>query len=97
MSNFVVLNGTLSGEIQSHVQADGVEVLQWRLRVPRAEGGADSVPCTSSSSRVMKTIVKLKEDQIVELEGSVRSRYWRSGGSTQSRVEIDVTKVSKLK
>ena len=97
MTNYVELSGNLIGAPEIHVTADGVEVIQWRLKVAREDVGSDSIPCVSRDAKVRKLVAKLKENKGIEIQGEVRSRFWRSGGITQSRVEIDVLEASHSK
>ena len=95
MTNEVQISGVLVGEPTLHLQADGVEVLQWRMRVARDEGGSDSIPCCSTSPKVKRFIEKIPDDKTFVAVGEIRSRFWRSGGGTQSRIEVDVTTAAR--
>ena len=95
MTNQVEISGNLVGEPSFHIQADGTEVIQWRMRVSRDGAGNDSIPCSSSVSKVKKFVEKVSEDKVFVAHGEIRSRYWRSAGGTQSRIEVDVTSTAR--
>jgi single-strand DNA-binding protein len=97
MTNYVELTGNLIGVPEIHVTTEGVEIIQWRLKVAREDAGNDSIPCVSRVAKVRKLVTRLKENKEIEIQGEVRSRFWRSGGVTQSRVEIDVIEASFVK
>lgn len=71
----------------------GDDEVSWRVRVPRGGGGHDQIPCRAPASA--RWASKLAAGDVVELEGELRSRFWRSGGSTQSRVEVEVTHLKR--
>ena len=96
--NQVVIQGNVSSELTQRELADGSVVTQWRLKVPREnEGGFDSIPCSTMSASVLKLLERATSETIFETEGEIRSRFWNSSGVTGSRVEVNVTKMRKLK
>lgn len=95
MTNSVEISGNLVGEPSFHIQADGTEVIQWRMRVGRDGSGNDSIPCSSSVPRVKRFVERVSEDKVFVANGELRSRFWRSAGGTQSRIEVDVNSTSR--
>jgi hypothetical protein len=96
--NQVTIQGQVSSELTHRELADGSLVTQWRLKVPREnESGTDSIPCSTVSASVLKQLERATSETIFETEGEIRSRFWNSSGVTGSRVEVNVTKMRKLR
>lgn len=96
--NSVVLTGYIASDLVERELADGSTVTQWRFKVPRiSESGSDSIPCSTTTSAVLRVLQNANTDVAYEADGEIRSRFWNSGGVTGSRVEVNVTKLKKLK
>ena len=95
MTNYVELQGTISGMPVRVSLADGSQMVSWRLKVPRDESGSDSITCFSQVSKVMKYVEKQRENAEICVIGAIRSRYWQAQGLTQTRIDVEVDEVTK--
>lgn len=92
MTNQVVLQGRLSREPEVRELPSGDAV--WTLRiVMRREGserpGVDWIDCSVWAGRLLRSVETWRVDDIVELEGSLRRRFFRVAGQPVSRVEVE--------
>ena len=97
--NEVRLLGRLSADPQLRELPSGDTV--WNLRVvverPLRSGKekprqrVDSLECAVWSGRLKKQVEKWEAGYIVEVSGALRRRFFRAGGATASRVEVELT------
>ncbi|MDX6372663.1 MAG: single-strand DNA-binding protein [Nocardioidaceae bacterium] len=97
--NEVRLLGRLAADPQLRELPSGDTV--WNLRVvverrvlpgkekPRQR--VDSLECAVWSGRLKKQVEKWEAGDIVEVAGALRRRFFRAGGATASRVEVELT------
>jgi single-strand DNA-binding protein len=97
--NEVRLLGRLAADPQLRELPSGDTV--WNLRVvverrvlpgkekPRQR--VDSLECAVWSGRLKKQVEKWEAGDIVEVDGALRRRFFRAGGATASRVEVELT------
>jgi single-strand DNA-binding protein len=97
--NEVRLLGRLAADPQLRELPSGDTV--WNLRVvverrvlpgkekPRQR--VDSLECAVWSGRLKKQVEKWEAGDVVEVAGALRRRFFRAGGVTASRVEVELT------
>ena len=86
--NIVFLRGRLRGPAQQRVLDTGTVILNYEIAVPRDDGPADTVPVTwQDPPDVDKALGYRLGDEVVVV-GRVRRRFFRVGGTTQSRTEV---------
>jgi single-strand DNA-binding protein len=97
--NEVRLLGRLAADPQLRELPSGDTV--WNLRVvverrvapgkdkPRQR--VDSLECAVWSGRLKKQVEKWEAGDVVEVAGALRRRFFRAGGATASRVEVELT------
>ncbi len=97
--NEVRLVGRLAADPQLRELPSGDTV--WNLRVvvervvppgkekPRQR--VDSLECAVWSGRLKKQVATWEAGATVEVSGALRRRFFRSGGATASRVEVELT------
>jgi len=97
--NEVRLVGRLAADPQLRELPSGDTV--WNLRVvvqrvvppgkekPRQR--VDSLECAVWSGRLKKQVAKWEAGAVVEVSGALRRRFFRTGGATASRVEVELT------
>ncbi len=61
----------------------------------RGSGGrsavtVDSIACVTSRARVRDALDRWEPGTVVEVEGSLRRRFWRSGAGLGSAMDVDV-------
>ena len=101
-TNEVLLRGRLSGTPEERVLPSGDTVWTFRVvigRPPDAGPAAsprrsrvDTLECAVWSGRVKRSVPTWHDGDIVEVGGALRRRFFKSGGATVSRVEVDVAR-----
>ncbi len=86
--NVVVLSGTVTNEPALRELKGGV-VLQFDLTTALEDGASASVPVAWHDPTVAQTTSLGLGNEVV-IVGTVRRRFFRSGGQTQSRTEVIV-------
>jgi single-strand DNA-binding protein len=51
----------------------------------------DSLECAVWAGRLKKQVEKWEAGDVVEVDGALRRRFFRAGGATASRVEVELT------
>jgi single-strand DNA-binding protein len=88
--NLVVLRGTLAAEVRIRELPSGSVLGQFDVTT-RDDGGTQSVPVAWFDPP--GTLVDLAVGTELVVVGSVRRRFFRAGGATQSRTEVVAEKV----
>jgi single-strand DNA-binding protein len=107
-TNEVLLRGRLSGAPEERVLPSGDTVWTFRVVVGRPRdpttgragragrtggaGGVDTLECAVWAGRVKKSVPAWRDADTVEVAGALRRRFFRAGGATVSRVEVDVAR-----
>jgi len=95
----------MTGEVSSVAVArtlrDGAPVVTWRLIVRRAlvrPGGAnfDTIDCISWEAPVRRSAPRWQLGDLIECEGSLHRRFWRTPGGTVSRCEVEVSQARRV-
>jgi single-strand DNA-binding protein len=99
--NEVLLVGRLSAAPEARVLPSGDEIITWRLVVARDEvadgrAGQDTLDCSAWSARARRAASAWEAGDIVEVEGSLRRRFWKTPASLASRCEIEVSRVRRV-
>ena len=93
--NEVRLSGRISGEPQEREMPSGDRMWSFRLVVPREQPHGrqtvDVVDCAVWGGRARRTVSRWTDGDEVEVGGALRRRFFRSAGTTASRVEVEVT------
>ena len=95
--NEVRLVGRISAAPVERTLPSGDTVWTFRIVVPRPEqrGGSrqavDALECAVWAGRVRRSVAAWAVDDVVEVSGSVRRRFFRAGGAAASRVEVEVS------
>ncbi len=94
--NEVRLVGRISQEPEERRLPSGDSVWTFRVVVPRprvegARQSVDALECAVWRGRVRRSVSRWSADDVVEVSGALRRRFYKTGGASVSRVEIDVT------
>ena len=93
--NEVRLVGRVSQPPEERVLPSGDVMWTFRLVVPRptAEGErrqVDTLDCAAWGGRARRSVAAWAPDDVVEVTGAVRRRFFRAGGAAASRVEVEM-------
>jgi single-strand DNA-binding protein len=91
--NRVYLRGRLGASPELRELPSGDVLAVFRLTVPRPPDErvrVDSIECVTVRARVQKTLAKASPGDDLEVEGSLRRRFWRTPNGPASRYAVDV-------
>lgn len=89
--NVVVVAGRLSRPAEQRVLPSGERLIAVQVTVDRADERAETVPVVWFDAPA--SAATLDVDEAVVVVGRVRRRFFRAGGSTQSRTEVVADRV----
>lgn len=97
--NEVHLIGRVTGEPVVTVLPSGDEVITTRVAVPRPRppagkgrrGMVDTVPCTAWTAAVRRGVRGWCTNDVVEVKGALRRRFWRGEDGPRSRYEVEIS------
>lgn len=105
--NEVALVGRVSGQPETREMPSGDCLVSWRVVVDRpaprrAPAGrrsptVDTVDCVGWSAAVRRTARGLEDGDVVAVQGALRRRFWRGRAGMQSRTEVEVESVRRLR
>ena len=97
------LRGRVSNELDERqlpigerVVSKGVIVLRQPNRARRSVT-VDTFDCIAWTARTGDALLKLAPDDPVEITGALRRRFWRGERGTASRVEVEISRVRRLR
>ena len=94
--NEVRLVGRISQQPEERLLPSGDTLWTFRVVVTRTGDRArsrqsvDSLECVVWGGRVRRSVAGWDVDDVVEIAGAMRRRFFRVGGSAVSRVEVEV-------
>lgn len=98
--NQVLVTGRLSMAAEERALPSGDEVVSWRLVVERPQSsersGMDVIDCAAFGVRTRRAALKWQPGDLIEVEGALRRRFWRTGSGTASRYEVEVRRAARL-
>lgn len=98
--NEVLLCGRLAADPQVRTLPSGDQIASWRVVVerdprdgPRPVPGhrvvtVDTVDCTGWRADVRRSVARWRAGDMVEVEGAIRRRFYRTGGAPASRWDV---------
>ena len=97
-NNAVLLVGTLTEPAEKRDLAGGVNVVRWTLRVPRGSGrvGTDLVDCVALAPDLQQRALAWPQVSKLMVLGALRRRFFRTGGRTTTRVEVEAHRVTEV-
>lgn len=102
--NAVTLRGRLTAEPVERELPSGDVIVTFRLSVARAgktpmtarsHQSSDWVDCVAGGARVRRSVMAWTTGDRVQVEGALRRRFYRAGGSAATRLEVEVAKVRR--
>ncbi|MER7133222.1 single-stranded DNA-binding protein [Streptosporangium saharense] len=98
--NEVRLVGRLPEAARIRSLQNGSTLGTWRMIVRRQRRGrgnqVDTIPCASFEHEVTVTAAEWLADDMVEVEGALRRRWWGSEGTKSSGYEVEVRSARRL-
>src|SRR3712207_3798707 len=97
-TNTVRLRGRVSTAAEERELPSGTTIATVRLSVlreatPMTTGSRqrhDWVDCAAWGGRARRTVAGWRAGDVVEVEGALRRRFYRGGGATNTRLEVEV-------
>lgn len=95
-ANEVRLVGRVSQPPQERVLPSGDSVWTFRVVVPRPEQdrsrqSVDALECAAWSPRARRSVSTWAADDVVEVSGALRRRFFRTATGAASRVEVEMS------
>ncbi|MFB9312265.1 single-stranded DNA-binding protein [Nocardioides plantarum] len=95
--NEVRLVGRLSAVPEEKELPSGDTLVSFRVVVPRPPDPkrttkVDALECVAWTSRAKRSVRSWRMGDVVEVDGELRRRFFRTGSGPASRVEVQVTK-----
>jgi single-strand DNA-binding protein len=103
--NEVRLRGRLAVEPEARALPSGDVVVACRLVVdrrpvrtsgPGSTVRVDTLDCAAFSADARRKLLRWGPGDIIEIEGSLRRRFFRAGGGAASRYEVEVRAVTRV-
>ena len=99
--NDVVLRGKLSAPAEERTLPSGDTLVSFRLVVrrpePRARGqSVDVLSCITYDRALQRRAAAWAPGDVVEVEGALQRRFWRTGSGTASVCEVNCRKGRKV-
>jgi single-strand DNA-binding protein len=97
-TNLVRLRGRVSTGAEERELPSGTTISTVRLSVAReptpmttgSRQSHDWVDCAAWGGRARRTVAGWRAGDVVEVEGALRRRFYRGGGATSTRLEVEV-------
>ena len=102
-ANEVRVEGRVSGVATERVLPSGDRLVAIRVVVARpprrARPGAtvDTFDCVAWTARAREALLGLCPSDQVAITGALRRRFWRGEQGTSSRIEIEISRVRRLR
>ncbi len=98
--NVVHLVGRLATAPEAREMPSGDQAVTWRLvvdrPVPDRRGRVDTLACVAWLAPARRAALKWQAGDIIELDGALRRRFWRTPGGPVSRYEVEVRKARRV-
>ena len=94
--NDVALRGWVTTTATERSLPSGDLVAQFRIAITRPEGGVDTIDLESWSAKTRRTALSLKDGEWVEIQGSIRRRFWKSGPNLASRWQVVTSEIKRI-
>ena len=89
--NEVAIAGVLTEVGEERELAGGALAVRWTVRVPREgeRGGSDLIDCVALDPALRERALTWPQGLPLEVWGAIRRRFFRAGGRTTTRVEVE--------
>jgi single-strand DNA-binding protein len=104
-TNEVRLSGRVTSAPEERVLPSGDVIITFRLSMPRAatpmskgsRQSSDWVDCVAFGARARRSVSGWAVGDRVSVAGALRRRFYRSGESTGTRLEVEVLRASRAR
>ena len=100
-TNSVLIVGRVTGTGEEVELPSGDLLTKFRVVVPREKPETkvvvDTIDCVAFKPAIQKKIMKLELEDVVEIEGSLRRRFWQGATGVASKVEVEVSSLKIMK
>lgn len=106
LENSITLVGRVSAAPEVRELPSEDELVTFRLIVPRSPGRqrddsaqrtkVDVIDIACWSARTRRAASKLEPETVVQVQGSLRRRFFRTGGGVASRYEVEAASVKRV-
>lgn len=94
--NDVMLRGWVTTIATERKLPSGDLVVQFRIAISRPEGGVDTIDLEAWSAKNRRSALSLKDGEWVEIEGSIRRRFWKAGANLASRWTVNTAEIRRI-
>ena len=101
--NDVVLAGRVAAVPEERLLPSGDVLVSFRVVVPRPPAerrerspAIDTIECVARAATVRRTVLGWSKDDVVEVTGALRRRFWRAGTGAASRTEVEVRRARRV-
>ena len=95
--NEVLLRGRVSGTPSEKELPSGDRVVEFRLIVGRVgREGVDTLDIGAWSAKSRRKGLSLKENEWIEISGSIHRRFWQGPQGVASRWQIEADDISRI-
>lgn len=104
--NEVVLVGRVPASPEERELPSGDRLVSWRLVVGRVAPRrprdgvraptVDTLDCVAWTASARRAALALRPDDVVEVHGALRRRFWRAGAGAASRCEVEASNVRRV-
>lgn len=100
----VHLVGRLGSAVHDRELPSGDVVSTFTVVIDRTAGAraasskvrVDAIPCQAFRASLRTRVARLEPGTLVEVEGELRRRFWRSPGGLGSALEVDVSRLRRV-
>lgn len=100
--NEVVLVGRLAAEAVERALPSGDVIWTWRLIIERPEqkrtqrNVVDTIDCATYLRSVGRRLARWSAGDVIEVNGSIRRRFFKSAGAPTSRYEVECARATRV-
>lgn len=104
--NEVAIVGRVTGAPSVRTLPSGDDIVTWRVSVDRdparvrgestSRRVVDALDCVAWAAAARRSALACAENDVVEVVGSLRRRFWRTGSVPVSRCEVEAVRVRRL-
>ena len=91
--NDVALRGWVTTIGVERELPSGETAVQFRIAITRAEGGVDTIDIEAWSPETQRVALKLQDGDWVEINGSIRRRFWKASSGLASRWQVVTSRI----